>query len=118
LVLAERAPPRSPEQMRFLVEAQSAFQMAVRLWQAGVREDLGLYRPSLLEAGWLALRIGREDMALDHSRRFLAAPGPFPRGPAAAVRLRELGQAFGEMGERGLATKLLDAALIAEDGPR
>jgi hypothetical protein len=115
-LLAGRFAAGTRENLVFLQEAQSAFHQAVRLWQAGARDDLELYRFALFHAGGLALDIGRPDIARQHLGLYLRAPGPAVGGEAAAARLDELAARFERTGDAGLGAGLRAAAAVARGG--
>ncbi|MCU0726827.1 MAG: hypothetical protein MUE73_13735, partial [Planctomycetes bacterium] len=115
-ILAGRSAAGTRENLVLLQEAQSAFHQAVRLWQAGARDDRELFRFALFHAGGLAMDIGRPDIARQHLELYLSTPGPAVGGEQAAARLDELAARFEHTGDAGLVAGLRAAAVAAREG--
>lgn len=110
--LATEAEDGSAREHRFLQGAFDAYHVAIRTWQGGVEEGRSLYRPTLVNAAWLALLVGRVDLAIDHVKSLLASDEPIPPEPAVVdlmiVRLRVLASEFARGGQSDAAAGLLD----------
>ncbi len=118
LQTADRRPNGSPEWRARVVEAQSAFHHAIRLWQGGVTDDLQLFRTALLEGAYLSALVGRGDIARDHIEVFLRQGGEISGGATGVSRVRALSKYFSERGEPEIAGALASLAEYLERGGR
>lgn len=110
LLLAGEEPAGSEESKALLREALGGYHTAVRLWRNGERTDRHLHRTMLLDAAWVALRAGREDLAREHAFHFLRRTEPVLPHRRSLRELRELAAWLASRGEDRAAEALFDAA--------
>jgi hypothetical protein len=79
--LAGAAPSGSTERVRNFRGALYAYTSAVDLWRGGAPDDPHLYRPTLLNAAFVASLLGERRRARDLARTFLETPRPLPDAP-------------------------------------
>ncbi|MHC4469791.1 MAG: tetratricopeptide repeat protein [Planctomycetota bacterium] len=89
--LAAEQPRGSVLRGRLFAGALYAYRSAVDLWKGGATDDPHLYRPTLLNAAYLAAVLRETRLAREYAQAFLESRRPLPDSPAyLAVMLNRM----------------------------